>query len=154
MLQKTQNRLVDPGARPDHAAPMFRYSAEMVIADRKYRGLLDGCNLDKAPAFPFAALYLRSRLVPYSVRKVVETFCRKNIIDEYSSQIRSKGSKEKDMKNIYTVAGAIAGIAIGSFGTLVLKAQKTPAGYYVAEVFSISNQEQFDKYAAGVPKDN
>ena len=56
------------------------------------------------------------------------------------------------MKNIYTVAVAVAGIAIGSFGTLVLKAQKPPAGYYVAEVFSISDQAQFDKYAAGVPK--
>ena len=56
------------------------------------------------------------------------------------------------MKNIYTVAVAVAGIAIGSVGTLVLNAQKPPAGYYVAEVFSISDQAQFDKYAAGVPK--
>jgi uncharacterized protein (DUF1330 family) len=56
------------------------------------------------------------------------------------------------MNKVYTVAAAIAGIAIGSLGTLVLKAQKPPVGYYIAEVFSISNQDQFDKYAAGVPK--
>jgi len=56
------------------------------------------------------------------------------------------------MNKVYTVAAAIAGIAIGSLGTLALKAQKPPVGYYIAEVFSISNQDQFDKYAAGVPK--
>ena len=56
------------------------------------------------------------------------------------------------MKNIFTFAAVITGIAIGSVGTLILKAQKPPAGYYVAEVLSISNQAQFDKYAAGVPK--
>jgi uncharacterized protein (DUF1330 family) len=56
------------------------------------------------------------------------------------------------MKKLYTVAATVAGVTIGSLGTLVLKAQKPPAGYYVAEVFSISDQAQFDKYAAGVPK--
>ena len=61
-------------------------------------------------------------------------------------------TEEKLMKKPYTVVAVVAGVAIGSLGTLVLKAQKPPAGYYVAEVFSISNQEQFDKYAAGVPK--
>jgi uncharacterized protein (DUF1330 family) len=60
--------------------------------------------------------------------------------------------EEKPMKKLYTVAAVVAGVAIGSLGTLVLKAQKPPTGYYVAEVFSISDQAQFDKYAAGVPK--
>lgn len=56
------------------------------------------------------------------------------------------------MNKIYAAAAAIAGIAIGSLGTQMLKAQKSPVGYYVAEVFEVSNQDQFNTYAAGVPK--
>lgn len=56
------------------------------------------------------------------------------------------------MKKLYTVAAALVGVVIGSIGTQVLKGQKPPAGYYIAEVFEISNQDQFNKYAAGVPK--
>ncbi len=56
------------------------------------------------------------------------------------------------MKKIYTFAAAIAGIALGSLGTQMLKAQKSPAGYYMAEVFEVSDQDQFNTYAAGVPK--
>jgi len=56
------------------------------------------------------------------------------------------------MNKMYAVAAAIAGIAVGSLGTQLLKAQKSPAGYYIAEVFSVSDQAQFDKYGDGVPK--
>jgi uncharacterized protein (DUF1330 family) len=34
----------------------------------------------------------------------------------------------------------------------MLKAQKSQVGYYIAEVFEMSNQDQFNTYAAGVPK--
>jgi uncharacterized protein (DUF1330 family) len=56
------------------------------------------------------------------------------------------------MNKIYTGAALIAGIALGSLGTQMLKAQKSPTGYYVAEVFEVNNQDQFNTYAAGVPK--
>jgi uncharacterized protein (DUF1330 family) len=56
------------------------------------------------------------------------------------------------MNKIYTAIAAIAGIALGSLGTQMLKAQKSPPGYYVAEVFEVTNQDQFNTYAAGVPK--
>ena len=56
------------------------------------------------------------------------------------------------MNKIYTVAAALAGVVIGSLGTQMLKAQKSPPGFYIAEVFEVSNQEQFNTYAAGVPK--
>lgn len=56
------------------------------------------------------------------------------------------------MNKIYTAAAALAGIALGSLGTQMLKGQKSPAGYYIAEVFEVSNQDQFNTYAAGVPQ--
>ena len=56
------------------------------------------------------------------------------------------------MNKIYTAAAAIVGIALGSLGTQMLKGQKSPTGYYIAEVFEVSNQDQFNTYAAGVPK--
>jgi len=56
------------------------------------------------------------------------------------------------MNKIFSAAAALAGIALGSLGTQLLKAQKSPAGYYIAEVFEVSNQDQFNTYAAGVPK--
>lgn len=56
------------------------------------------------------------------------------------------------MQKIYTFAAVIAGIALGSLGTQMLKAQKSPAGYYMAEVFEVSDQDQFNTYGAGVPK--
>jgi uncharacterized protein (DUF1330 family) len=56
------------------------------------------------------------------------------------------------MKRNYAVALAVlAGIVLGSLGTQVLKAQKSPPGYYMAEVFEVSNPDQFKTYAAGVP---
>lgn len=56
------------------------------------------------------------------------------------------------MNKMYTAAAAIAGIALGSLGTQMLKAQKSPSGYYMAEVFEVTNQDDFNKYGAGVPK--
>jgi uncharacterized protein (DUF1330 family) len=58
----------------------------------------------------------------------------------------------ENMNKIYTAAAAIVGIALGSLGTQMLKGQKSPTGYYIAEVFEVSNQDQFNTYAAGVPK--
>ncbi len=42
----------------------------------------------------------------------------------------------------------VVGVALGSLGTQFLQAQKTPAGYFVGEVFDVSNQEQYSRYAA------
>jgi uncharacterized protein (DUF1330 family) len=56
------------------------------------------------------------------------------------------------MKAIYSIVTALAGIALGSVGTQMLKAQKSPPGYFIAEVQDVTNQDQFNKYAAGVPK--
>jgi len=56
------------------------------------------------------------------------------------------------MNKIYAAAAAIAGIAIGSLGTQLLRAQKSPVGYFIAEVSEVTNQDQFNTYAAGVPK--
>lgn len=56
------------------------------------------------------------------------------------------------VNKIYTIAAALAGIVIGSVGSQVLKGQRPPAGYYIAEVFEVNNQDQFNTYAAQVPK--
>ena len=56
------------------------------------------------------------------------------------------------MKRNYGVAVAmLAGIALGSLGMQVLGAQKSPSAFYIAEVFEVSNPDQFNTYAAGVP---
>jgi uncharacterized protein (DUF1330 family) len=56
------------------------------------------------------------------------------------------------MKRNYGVAVAMfVGIALGSLGTQMLRAQKSPPAYYMAEVFEVSNPDQFKTYAAGVP---
>lgn len=56
------------------------------------------------------------------------------------------------MKKNYIVAAAmLAGITLGSLGTQMLKAQKSPPAYFMAEVFEVSNPDQFKTYAAGVP---
>jgi uncharacterized protein (DUF1330 family) len=49
----------------------------------------------------------------------------------------------ENMNKIYTVVAALAGVALGSIGTQFLKGQKSPAGYYIAEVFEVTNQDQF-----------
>jgi uncharacterized protein (DUF1330 family) len=56
------------------------------------------------------------------------------------------------MKRRFGVAVALlAGIALGSLGMQILKAQKLPPAFYIAEVFEVTNQDQFNTYAAGVP---
>lgn len=45
----------------------------------------------------------------------------------------------------------LAGIALGSLGTKVLNAQKPPSASFIADVFDISNANDFNTYAAGVP---
>jgi uncharacterized protein (DUF1330 family) len=60
--------------------------------------------------------------------------------------------QEKNMKTRYVVALAVlAGIALGAFASRALMAQKPPTGYYIAEVFDVTNQDDFNTYAAGVP---
>jgi len=55
------------------------------------------------------------------------------------------------VKNKYGLALAVlAGIAVGSLGTQMLRAQKSPPAYIVAEV-DVNNPDQFKTYAAGVP---
>jgi len=55
-------------------------------------------------------------------------------------------------KRNYGIAVAmLVGIVLGSFATQMLRAQKSPPGYYIAEVTEVSNQDQFNTYAAGVP---
>ena len=56
------------------------------------------------------------------------------------------------MKRNYGLAvAAVAGIVLGSVGSQMLRAQKPPMGYYMAEVFEVNNPDQFKIYAAGVP---
>jgi uncharacterized protein (DUF1330 family) len=56
------------------------------------------------------------------------------------------------MKIDYRVALALfAGAGLGSLGTQILKAQKPPVAYYIAEVADVSNPADFNTYAAGVP---
>ena len=56
------------------------------------------------------------------------------------------------MKTRYVIALAlVAGTALGAFGARALLAQKPPTGYYIAEVFDVTNQDGFNTYAAGVP---
>ena len=56
------------------------------------------------------------------------------------------------MKTRYVIALAVvAGAVLGAFGARTLMAQKPPAGYYIAEVFDVTNQDDFNTYAAGVP---
>ena len=56
------------------------------------------------------------------------------------------------MKRNYGLAVAvIAGIVFGALASQLLRAQNPPMGYYMAEVFEVSNPDQFKIYAAGVP---
>jgi uncharacterized protein (DUF1330 family) len=60
--------------------------------------------------------------------------------------------QEKNMKTRYVIALAVvAGAVLGAFGARTLMAQKPPTGYYIAEVFDVTNQDEFNTYAAGVP---
>jgi uncharacterized protein (DUF1330 family) len=55
------------------------------------------------------------------------------------------------MKRNYKVPAAmLVGIALGSLGMQMLKAQKSPPAFYIAEV-EVSNPDQFNTYAAAVP---
>src|SRR4029450_654761 len=56
------------------------------------------------------------------------------------------------MKTRSVIALAVvAGAVLGAFGPRTLMAQKPPTGYYIAEVFDVTNQDEFNTYAAGVP---
>ena len=56
------------------------------------------------------------------------------------------------MKRNYGLAVAVlAGIVLGALGRQILRAQKAPLGYYMAEVFEVSKPDQFKIYASGVP---
>ena len=56
------------------------------------------------------------------------------------------------MKIDYRVVLALlAGFGLGSLGTQILRAQKSPAGYFIGEVFEVSKPDEFNTYAAGVP---
>jgi len=55
------------------------------------------------------------------------------------------------MKTHYSVAVAlVAGIALGSLGTRAVTAQPSPSGFFIADV-DVTNPDEFNKYAAGVP---
>src|SRR5215813_12612897 len=45
----------------------------------------------------------------------------------------------------------LTGVVIGALGGRMLMAQTPPTGYYIAEVFDVTNQDDFNTYAAGVP---
>jgi uncharacterized protein (DUF1330 family) len=56
------------------------------------------------------------------------------------------------MKTRYVIPLAVvAGVVLGAFGARTLIAEKPPTGYYIAEVFDVTNQDDFNTYAAGVP---
>lgn len=54
-------------------------------------------------------------------------------------------------KNYRTATAMLIGIAAGALGMQVLRAQKPLPGLFIAEVTEVTNQPQFDIYAAGVP---
>ena len=45
----------------------------------------------------------------------------------------------------------LAGVLLGAFASRALMAQKPLTGFYIAEVFEGTNQDDFNTYAAGVP---
>jgi uncharacterized protein (DUF1330 family) len=45
----------------------------------------------------------------------------------------------------------LAGVALGALAMRMPKAQKSPTAFYIAEVFEVSNPDDFKTYAAGVP---
>ena len=45
----------------------------------------------------------------------------------------------------------LTGIAIGAVAVKGLNAQASPPAYYIAEVFEVTNPDDFKTYAAGVP---
>jgi uncharacterized protein (DUF1330 family) len=47
--------------------------------------------------------------------------------------------------------GLVAGIVIGAVGNRSLTAQKPPMSYAIGEVLEVSNQDDYNSYAAGVP---
>lgn len=53
---------------------------------------------------------------------------------------------------IHLAAAMIVGIALGSLGAYTLEAQRTPAGYFVGEILEVSDQAQYNAYAASVSK--
>ena len=56
------------------------------------------------------------------------------------------------MKNTYQIAVAmLVGIGLGSLGAQAITAQTSPSALYIAEVSDVSNLEDFNRYAAGVP---
>ena len=56
------------------------------------------------------------------------------------------------MRTNRSVAVALAGgIALGSLGTRAIKAQPTPSAFFIADVSDVSNADEFNRYAAGVP---
>jgi len=56
------------------------------------------------------------------------------------------------MRTRYVITMAlVVGAAFGALGARVLMAQKPPTGYYIAEVFDVTNQVDFNTYVAGVP---
>jgi hypothetical protein len=60
---------------------------------------------------------------------------------------------EKNMKTRYVIALAvIAGVVLGAFGARALMAQKPPTGFYIAEVFEVTNQDDFNTYAECRPR--
>ncbi len=56
------------------------------------------------------------------------------------------------MKTRYVVAlASVAGIVMGAFASRSLMAQTPPTGFYIAEVSEVTNQNDFNTYAAAVP---
>jgi uncharacterized protein (DUF1330 family) len=54
-------------------------------------------------------------------------------------------------KNYQLAMAMLVGVALGSLGSQMLKAQKSPSAYYLAEVSEVSNPDQYNTYAANVP---
>src|ERR1700730_7137450 len=60
--------------------------------------------------------------------------------------------READMTSHYKLGLALlTGIAIGAVAVKGLNAQASPPAYYIAEVFEVTNPDDFKTYAAGVP---
>ena len=61
-------------------------------------------------------------------------------------------TEDRAVKNTYQmVVAMVAGIGLGSLGAHALKAQTSPSALYIAEVSEVSNLDEFNRYAAGVP---
>ena len=121
---------------------------------RSPRGLPDGGFVLGLPRPVFIQVRLNKEFDGQSLGRVgLVNYSKFGVAPCSLSWVPSRGRLGgSDVKRNYKVPVAmLAGIALGSLGMQMLKAQKSPTAFYIAEVFEVSNQDQYNTYAAGVP---